>query len=152
MVRKQSKTHAASWSKPLLKWLGRYNWWECGFLALGALSLTGIIVILFMPIGKGPALMTADGPVPAVSNPAFASFVSEWKAVHEPPDWRCSNNNSKSPCISVYFVANRPFERERADIRSSRILIWNNRTFIPRRRFGSRAQSAPSLFQIGDED
>src|SRR4051812_32372913 len=81
MVRKQSKTHAASWSKPLLKWLGRYNWWECGFLALGALSLTGVIVILFMPIGKGPALMTADGPVPAVSNPAFASFVSEWMAL-----------------------------------------------------------------------
>jgi cardiolipin synthase len=71
----------SSWNAPLLLLWQRHSGWELGLLALGALSFISIIIILFMPIGKGPSLMTPSGLVPAASDVAFPRFVSEWMTI-----------------------------------------------------------------------
>ena len=36
-----------------------YRWWEKAIAAVGLISFIGVIVILFLPIGKGPSLYKA---------------------------------------------------------------------------------------------
>lgn len=50
---------------------GRYLWWEWNLLALGVLSLTAIVVILFLPQGSGPQLVRPSSQVRYASDPAF---------------------------------------------------------------------------------
>lgn len=54
-----------------------YAWWELGILIVGLLSLISLIVILFLPYGKGPATFTITGDVPDPSSAPFPSYVAE---------------------------------------------------------------------------
>jgi len=73
------KTHKApTWAAPFRNLWARYNCWELALIGIGALSFIGIVVILFMPIGKGPTAVTFAGPVPAVSSNEFPTLVSHW--------------------------------------------------------------------------
>ncbi|MBV9548383.1 MAG: hypothetical protein JO256_01770 [Alphaproteobacteria bacterium] len=76
--RKSAKAAKHAWQAALAKFWAHYNCWELGLFTIGALSFVGVMVILFMPIGKGPSLTVPTGPVPAVSSPAFATAVSAW--------------------------------------------------------------------------
>ena len=54
----------------------RYAWWQIGFFAVGALSFIAILVVLFLPIGKGPSKFEFSGSVPPVSNPNFVHTIA----------------------------------------------------------------------------
>ncbi len=54
----------------------RHTGWELALLFVGLLSFVGIVVILFLPIGKGPALVQASGPVPSVGSSSFLTLLS----------------------------------------------------------------------------
>ena len=58
-----------------------YCWWEKAIVAVGFISFIGVIVILFLPFGKGPSEYTADGSIPAVGSPAFLQTLSNQMAI-----------------------------------------------------------------------
>ncbi|MBV9062675.1 MAG: hypothetical protein JOY77_07075, partial [Alphaproteobacteria bacterium] len=72
----KARNRSTPWFKPLRRLWDRYNCWEIGILLTGLLSFIGIIVILFLPIGKGPELMIPNGPVPAAGSPGFPRYLS----------------------------------------------------------------------------
>lgn len=79
MQKKRKKEATRStWQRPFLDLWSRYNCWELALLGIGSLSFIGVVVILFMPIGKGPAMTIATGAVPAVSSEEFPRLVSRW--------------------------------------------------------------------------
>src|SRR3954467_13299121 len=58
-------------SAALLQSFQHLEWWEITFVAIGFVALIGVIVILFLPIGKGPARFTHNRPLPPAGSPAF---------------------------------------------------------------------------------
>jgi cardiolipin synthase len=54
-----------------------YTWWQIGLFCIGSLSFVAILVVLFLPIGKGPSNFDYSGPVPPVSSPKFAAMIAE---------------------------------------------------------------------------
>ncbi|HEV7636988.1 MAG TPA: hypothetical protein VGO54_16315 [Bradyrhizobium sp.] len=54
-----------------------YTWWQIGLFAIGSLSFIAILVVLFLPIGKGPSNFDYSGPVPPVSSPKFVNMIAE---------------------------------------------------------------------------
>jgi cardiolipin synthase len=79
--RVKARSAKSRWDGSLQLLWEHYNCWELGLLAIGFLSFISIVVILFMPIGKGPSLMVPSGAVPRVSDPAFPQFISEWMTI-----------------------------------------------------------------------
>lgn len=64
------------------------EWWEITFVAIGFVALIGVIVVLFLPIGKGPSRFTHNQPLPPAGSPAFLQTVSHQMAIpldHAPP-------------------------------------------------------------------
>src|ERR1035437_7860546 len=57
--------------------LMQYTWWEIVIFVIGSLSFISLLVVLFLPVGNGPANFTYSGTVPAVSTPEFTSVLSE---------------------------------------------------------------------------
>jgi cardiolipin synthase len=54
-----------------------YTWWQIGLFAIGSLSFIAILVVLFLPIGKGPSNFDYSVPVPPVSSPKFVNMIAE---------------------------------------------------------------------------
>lgn len=80
---RKSAKGRGTWREPFLDLWSRYNCWELALIGIGAISFIGVLVILFMPIGKGPAMMVATGPVPPVSSNQFPQLVSQWMTLPE---------------------------------------------------------------------
>ena len=72
-VRKAAKTSAKKSHKISF---GRYPWWQLGLFAVGASSFVAIMVVLFLPIGKGPTKFEYSGLVPSVSDPNFVHTIA----------------------------------------------------------------------------
>jgi cardiolipin synthase len=49
--------------------------------AIGLVSFIAIVVILFLPVGKGPDLITATNPVPPAGSPPFLAAISNHMAL-----------------------------------------------------------------------
>jgi len=65
----------------LLQSLKKHQWWEITFVAIGMVALIGVIVILFLPLGKGPARYRPVLPLPAAGSMAFLQTVSNQMAI-----------------------------------------------------------------------
>ena len=57
--------------------LAAHPWWELAFSAIGALSFIAILVVLFLPLGKGPSNFTYTGTPPPVSSPKFVRLIAD---------------------------------------------------------------------------
>lgn len=79
-VLKKTKPHRARTKSPLQS-LKQLEWWEIAFLALGVVALVGVIVILFLPLGKGPARFSHDRPLPPAGSTAFLQTISDQMAI-----------------------------------------------------------------------
>ncbi len=58
------------------KMLDQYTWWELSFFVIGLISTIVVLVILFLPLGKGPDSFTTVGNAPSVSSPEFPKTIS----------------------------------------------------------------------------
>jgi cardiolipin synthase len=56
--------------------LRRFRWWELVFLTFAAVTIVTAVVILFLPFGKGPALIKPNASVPATGSPQFLALIS----------------------------------------------------------------------------
>jgi cardiolipin synthase len=81
MRRKPNAKAGAGWKARLHGLWRVYTGIELTLMALGIASFIGIMVILFMPIGKGPEVMIPVGPVPAVGTAPFLSTTSNFMTV-----------------------------------------------------------------------
>src|ERR1700755_2606721 len=81
MARKPKATAGSGWKARLNDLWRTYTGWELMLLAVGHASFIGIIVILFMPIGKGPEVMIPVGPVPAAGTAPFMRAISDFMTV-----------------------------------------------------------------------
>jgi len=59
----------------------RYSGWEMALFAIGWASFISVIVILLLPIGKGPQLKASASAMPPVTSPAFLKIISHSMAV-----------------------------------------------------------------------
>jgi cardiolipin synthase len=57
--------------------LMQYTWWELALFIIGGLSFITLIVILFLPIGKGPGKFTITAPVAGVNTQEFKQTLSD---------------------------------------------------------------------------
>ena len=81
MIRKPKAKAGSGW-KPRLNGLWQvYTGRELTLLVIGSASFIGIIVILFMPIGKGPEVMIPVGTVPAAGTAPFLSTISNFMTI-----------------------------------------------------------------------
>lgn len=55
--------------------LRRFRWWELAFLVVGAVTGVTAIVVLFLPFGKGPAIISPTAAVPATGSPQFLALL-----------------------------------------------------------------------------
>jgi cardiolipin synthase len=65
----------------IMAFWGRYRWWERATFLIGIASFIGVIVILFLPIGKGPVQYAPTAPLPAAGSPAFLQALSTTMAI-----------------------------------------------------------------------
>ena len=75
--RKSSGLFTKAYSQTAAKILKRYAWWQLGFFTIGSLSFISVLVILLLPIGKGPTEFEYAGSPPPASHPRFAYVLSE---------------------------------------------------------------------------
>ena len=61
------------WRKILMQ----YTWWEIVISVVGVVSFISLVVVLFLPVGNGPAKFTYSGTVPSVSSPEFIRMLSQ---------------------------------------------------------------------------
>ena len=74
-MRRKPKAKAGSgWRAGISSLWHAYTGLELTLLIVGAISFIGVIVILFMPIGKGPDLITPTGTVPAAGSDPSCSI------------------------------------------------------------------------------
>jgi cardiolipin synthase len=59
----------------------RYTGWELALLGIGWASFVSLIVILLLPIGKGPPLAASAASMPAAASPAFLKTLSYHMAI-----------------------------------------------------------------------
>lgn len=59
----------------------RYSGWEFALLGIGWASFVSLIVILLLPIGKGPLLTARVSAIPPAASPAFLKTLSHHMAV-----------------------------------------------------------------------
>jgi cardiolipin synthase len=75
-LRKKAKSNLKKAFLTLRKKILPYTWWEITIFIVGIASFLSMIVILFLPLGKGPKKFTYSGKVPEVSRPEFAPMIS----------------------------------------------------------------------------
>jgi cardiolipin synthase len=78
MSRKPKAKAGAGWRALISSLWHGYTGLELTILTIGNASFIGIMVILFMPIGKGPEVMIPVGSVPAAGTAPFISTVSNF--------------------------------------------------------------------------
>lgn len=54
-----------------------YAWWHIAILAVGLLSFVSLLVVLFLPLSKGPAQFAYTGTMPTVSSSHFIMTLSD---------------------------------------------------------------------------
>ena len=54
-----------------------YAWWEIVIFVIGLVSFVSVLIVLFLPVGSGPAKFVFNGTVPAVSDPEFSKMLSD---------------------------------------------------------------------------
>lgn len=59
----------------------RYTGWEMALFAIGWACFISVVVILLLPIGKGPQLKASASAMPSVTSPAFLKAISHHMAV-----------------------------------------------------------------------
>lgn len=74
--RRTSGGYAKTFKRITTEFLG-YTWWHKATLVIGFLSFVSLLVILFLPLSKGPATFAFIGTIPAVSNPNFAPSLAD---------------------------------------------------------------------------
>jgi cardiolipin synthase len=79
--RKPKAKTGSGWKTRLNSLWQAYTGMELTLLAVGSASFIGIIVILFMPIGKGPEIMIPVGTVPAAGTAPFLSATSNFMTI-----------------------------------------------------------------------
>ena len=76
-TRRSASRRAKTASKAFAKIsLGRYAWWQIGLFSIGSLSFIAILVVLFLPIGKGPSKFEYSGSLSPISSPNFIHTVA----------------------------------------------------------------------------
>ncbi len=75
--RKSSGPFKKAYSQTAGRIFKRYAWWQLGFFTIGSLSFISVLVILLLPIGKGPTEFEYGGYPPPASHPRFANVLSE---------------------------------------------------------------------------
>ena len=63
--------------KTVMKEVLGYSWWHIATLVVGFLSFVSLLVILFLPLSKGPAQFAYAGAMPGVSTPNFIRSLSD---------------------------------------------------------------------------
>jgi cardiolipin synthase len=56
--------------------LDRFTWWELTLLGFGGIAIVTIVVVLFLPFGKGPEVIRPTSSVPATGSPQFLTLLS----------------------------------------------------------------------------
>lgn len=74
--RRSSGSYATRIKKVTNEFLG-YTWWHIATLVVGFLSFVSLLVILFLPLSKGPAKFEFSGAVPVVSSPHFVRSLAD---------------------------------------------------------------------------
>jgi cardiolipin synthase len=75
------RTHRKSkFGAALARRLKGLEWWEITFAAIGIVALIGVLVILFLPFGKGPSQYRANLALPPAGSAPFLSAVSDQMA------------------------------------------------------------------------
>ncbi|MES2472108.1 MAG: hypothetical protein V4601_04615, partial [Pseudomonadota bacterium] len=59
----------------------RYSGWEMALFVIGWAAFVSLVVILLLPIGKGPVLKAQASAMPPVTDPAFLKTLSHHMAV-----------------------------------------------------------------------
>lgn len=54
-----------------------YTWWELTVFAIGLLSFLSLLLVLFLPLGRGPTSFTVTGTVPPAGSSDFLQMMSE---------------------------------------------------------------------------
>ena len=81
MARKTKQKHGSIWVGQIRGLWQTYTGLELAVLGVGWASFVGIVVILFMPVGKGPELTTPTGLVPPAGSAEFMATLSNFMTV-----------------------------------------------------------------------
>jgi cardiolipin synthase len=81
MKRKARANTGSGWRALINSFWHVYTGLELTLLGIGVASTIGIVIILFMPIGKGPEVMTPVGTVPAVGTTPFLTALSNFMTI-----------------------------------------------------------------------
>lgn len=74
---KRSKGGVSKSIRAASKEILSYSWGHIATLVLGFLSFVSLLVILFLPLSKGPSQFSYTSPMPTVSSPQFIHSVSQ---------------------------------------------------------------------------
>lgn len=74
---KRPSGNFAKWFKSTTKEILGYTWWHIATLVVGFLSFVSLLVILFLPLSKGPAQFAYAGAMTTVSSPQFIRSLSD---------------------------------------------------------------------------
>ena len=74
---KKKRASLAKHFRSLKKAVLGYTWWHTATLVIGILSFVSVLVILLLPISKGPTEFTYAGTMPPVSNASFAGSLAD---------------------------------------------------------------------------
>jgi cardiolipin synthase len=119
--RKSSSRLKKAYSQTAGRILKRYAWWQLGFFTIGSLSFISVLVILLLPIGKGPTEFEYAGSHLPASHPRFANLLSESLSVPVREGAPIDVLNNGDAFLSAML----------ADIKSARssinimVFIWN---------------------------
>jgi len=81
-------SHGWRLKEALAKAWRHYAWWELACIGIGLFSFIGIVVLLFLPVGKGPSLYRPSDRVPPAGSAPFLAALSDSMAIpvdHGPP-------------------------------------------------------------------
>lgn len=76
-VRRGSSPVKKTYTRTVGRVVRRYAWWQLGFFGIGSLSFISLLVILFLPVGKGPTTFEYVGSSISASHPRFANVLAE---------------------------------------------------------------------------
>ena len=73
---KKARKTKTSFKASLKTLSSRYTWWQIALFVIGALSFIAILVVIFLPIGKGPSKFEYSGSISPVSSPNFVHTIA----------------------------------------------------------------------------
>ena len=136
----------AKQSRTIMKEFLGYTWWHIATLVVGFLSFVSLLVILFLPLSKGPAQFAYNGVMPLISYDWVAQVV-EMK-----PGSNAKNDSVGLPAISTPMSANPPTPEL---VPSTWKMSWTSsfRTFVSESKeifFGTAVATVMLHFRLAD--